>query len=418
MKTCLLVVDMQEGFTSEHTAHVAARIRTLLEADAFDHTVFTRFHNAPASPYRRLLGWQKLSSAAEQALNSELADLAQDVVEKDVYTAISPALLERLRAEEFDAVFIAGVDTDCCVLTTAVDLFQAGIRPCVLSHYCASNGGGESHTAALVCLGRLIGLHNVIGGEIHPDSLAAILETPFPAELGPGLEKTAGFVATRADEKRLLELDEAPATARVLEFLDLDFRDSLDASVGVWEQYTLREHVYMVLGQFERYFAGKDIAGIPHGVMLLLLGLHDIGKPAAVRAGDKKLQHEYTLRMAEAFLAHLGYDDTDDMRRLARAMSLGDPIGGLLRTGDTAACVASVEEAAAVAGMPADRYLEFLLAYFLVDASSYTADATMPDGRPGFESLDWMFEFDHENATLGLSPEPAAKIAALREALD
>jgi len=114
----------------------------------------------------------------------------------------------------------------------------------------------------------------------------------------------------------------------------------------------------------------------------------------------------------------VGGDDTDDMRRLARAMSLGDPIGGLLRTGDTAACVASVEEAAAVAGMPADRYLEFLLAYFLVDASSYTADATMPDGRPGFESLDWMFEFDHENATLGLSPEPAAKIAALREALD
>lgn len=52
---------------------------------------------------------------------------------------------------------MAGIDTDCCVMKTALDLFEIGIKPIVLSHYCASTGGNNIHLAALDMLKRNIG---------------------------------------------------------------------------------------------------------------------------------------------------------------------------------------------------------------------------------------------------------------------
>lgn len=58
--------------------------------------------------------------------------------------------------------YIAGIDTDCCVLATATSLFERNIRPVVLAHYCASNGGERSHAAALTVLERTIGAQQII----------------------------------------------------------------------------------------------------------------------------------------------------------------------------------------------------------------------------------------------------------------
>ncbi|WP_408634333.1 cysteine hydrolase family protein [Mycoplasmopsis fermentans] len=61
-----------------------------------------------------------------------------------------------------EEIYICGIDTDCCVQATAVNLFEKRIRPIVLSNYCASNGGPESHEAALKTLSRAIGKENII----------------------------------------------------------------------------------------------------------------------------------------------------------------------------------------------------------------------------------------------------------------
>lgn len=180
MNTCLLIVDVQKGFVSNYTEHVPRRIRKLLEDSTFDNIIFTRFYNASASPFREILGWNNLTTKDEQELAPEVMPFAGVIYDKSAYTAVNPSLLQSMREAEYDAVFIAGIDTDCCVLTTAVDLFQAGIRPCVLSHYCASNGGAASHAAALTCLGRLVGLHNIISGEINRECVASVLSEPVP----------------------------------------------------------------------------------------------------------------------------------------------------------------------------------------------------------------------------------------------
>jgi nicotinamidase-related amidase len=49
MKSCLFVVDVQDGFVREGTEHVVERIESLLKQSIFDLVVFTRFLNTPDS---------------------------------------------------------------------------------------------------------------------------------------------------------------------------------------------------------------------------------------------------------------------------------------------------------------------------------------------------------------------------------
>ena len=84
------------------------------------------------------------------------------VLDKQVYTCVTPAFLADLRDNGIEEVAICGIDTDACVSACAVDLFENGIRPVLLSDACASHAGAEYHEAALRILARLIGKNQIV----------------------------------------------------------------------------------------------------------------------------------------------------------------------------------------------------------------------------------------------------------------
>jgi len=157
---------VQNGFVSDDTAHVVPKIVDLLSTKKFSRVAFTQYYNAESSPYEKFLQWFELKTDEEQALVDAIVPFAHIVFRKDVYTAINPEMRAFLANNNIDTVCLAGIDTDCCVLATAVDLFQLGIRPLVLADYCASTGGPESHAAALKVLVRLIGEKQIHLGSI------------------------------------------------------------------------------------------------------------------------------------------------------------------------------------------------------------------------------------------------------------
>lgn len=163
----LLVVDVQNGFVSEATSHVVGEIRDLIQEHEFDQVVFTRYINKEGGPYTRFLNWKRLMAPPETDIVSELRPFAKTVIEKCVYTAWGAELAALIREHSTSTVYIAGIDTDCCVLTSATDLFQQGIKPMVLLNYCASNGGPRSHDAAAVVLTRLIGDAQILRGKFQ-----------------------------------------------------------------------------------------------------------------------------------------------------------------------------------------------------------------------------------------------------------
>ena len=156
----LIVVDVQRGFVNGHTRHVVPAVERLQAG--CDRIYATRFVNAPVSPWRRFMDWRRF---AEGSADAELAFRPAAhavIVDKHVYSCVNEALLHDLRDRETAEVFLCGIDTDACVLVSAVDLFQNGIRPVILAEACASHAGPEYHEAGLRLLERLVGTDQII----------------------------------------------------------------------------------------------------------------------------------------------------------------------------------------------------------------------------------------------------------------
>lgn len=172
MKKILLLIDMQNGFCKrEHTTPLAIKIKDLLEKELFDVVIATRFINSDDSAYERFFDWDVMKSEEEIQLIDGYEDYIHHIVDKSTYSCINDDVVEKIHEANDnkapEQIFLAGVDTDACVLASATGLFDIDIRPVVLVNYCASNGGSESHDAGIICLERLIGKEQLVDKEIN-----------------------------------------------------------------------------------------------------------------------------------------------------------------------------------------------------------------------------------------------------------
>lgn len=160
---CLFVIDVQNGFVTEKTKHVVPRIISLMES--FNGMIIaTKFINVEKSPFQQIMHWYGLRSSPETDVVKDIAKHANFIVEKAIYSACVEDVKNLLTKNKIDEAYVAGIDTDCCVLKTAIDLFEIGISPIVLADYCASNGGERSHMAGITVLERNIGRQQIIFG--------------------------------------------------------------------------------------------------------------------------------------------------------------------------------------------------------------------------------------------------------------
>lgn len=171
MKRFLILVDVQNGFAAKGTNdRTLRRIDGLVRCGVFDCIIATVYRNYDGSPISRLMGWNEMKSETEQQLAGNVKAYVNHIIYKTVYSAFSNSMNKIICDENGGTVpshvFIAGMDTDCCVLATASDFFEAGIRPVVLTHYCGSSGGEEAHFAGVRCLESFLGKNNLYDGSV------------------------------------------------------------------------------------------------------------------------------------------------------------------------------------------------------------------------------------------------------------
>jgi nicotinamidase-related amidase len=92
-------------------------------------------------------------------LLAPIAALNPTVVVKSGYGARAPLPLAALA--RYDTVWLAGADTDACVLATALGMFDGGGRVVVREDLCWSSGGVALHRAGLAVLRRQLGATRV-----------------------------------------------------------------------------------------------------------------------------------------------------------------------------------------------------------------------------------------------------------------
>ena len=155
---------MQNGFINEHSRHIVQNVDALIHGfqEISIPVVFSRFFNFAGSPYERLIGWDCVHNEPETDIVDELLPLVDALIDKNFYTAITPEFIERIGRNDWKTVILCGIATESCVLKTAADAFELGLRPIVISDACASDMGKSSHLAGLLALESLIGKDQIM----------------------------------------------------------------------------------------------------------------------------------------------------------------------------------------------------------------------------------------------------------------
>lgn len=154
----LAVIDMQRVFAETDSpwaaprfAEAAAGVRQLLPAFG-DRVTFTRFL-APDKPVGAWRAYYEQWPFALQPpdarlweLTEEFADSAPHVLDATTFGKWTPELAARVGPE--GRLVLAGVSTDCCVLSSALAAADAGVEVLVVSDACAG-ADDDSHARAL-----------------------------------------------------------------------------------------------------------------------------------------------------------------------------------------------------------------------------------------------------------------------------
>ena len=154
----LLVVDVQHGYMKDETRHVPDAIRAYLDrhADEFQRVVATRFVNTRDSPLARLRDYDRMTGPPDTDLCDGIARPGVEVVTKSTYSALGEPDAQPLL--DARTLYIAGLNTENCVLANAFAAFDRGIDPVVLASLCASSHGRNAHEAGLAVMRTVTGI--------------------------------------------------------------------------------------------------------------------------------------------------------------------------------------------------------------------------------------------------------------------
>src|SRR2546423_4653041 len=178
-KPVLVVVDVQNGFITEHSQHGVPAIVDLVRRwqTAHSDVVFTRYLNYTGSPFDRLIGCTAMIDGPDTELIHELTPYISPeppIVDKKIYTLFTPEGTQLVDEHGWTDLYICGIDTEICVLKTAVDAFEHNLTPWILKDACASHSGPKAHTAGLFIAARFIGSGQIIQINNLPKSLVAL----------------------------------------------------------------------------------------------------------------------------------------------------------------------------------------------------------------------------------------------------
>ncbi len=159
MKSLLLVIDMQKAFINKNTEHLIKDVNSLVQSGKYQDVLFTRFINTKDSFVARELDWYGCCLEDRELV---VDSLSYKVFDKNKYSAFNSELEKYIKDNEIDTIYICGIDTECCVLKTAFDLFEHEYHFYVLKDYCGSMCGEKEQQAALDIMRRNLGSNKVI----------------------------------------------------------------------------------------------------------------------------------------------------------------------------------------------------------------------------------------------------------------
>ena len=163
MNKLLLIIDLQKGFINDNTKNIPNAIEELLNKNIFNYVIFTKYINDEDSIFYKKLNYKGCMSSEDR--NIVIDTKNYKIMEKRGYTALNDELKDYIKENNIEKICVCGLDTDACVLKTAIDLFENEYNVKVIKDLCMSHSGIEMNDSAINILSKMIGKDNVIDVE-------------------------------------------------------------------------------------------------------------------------------------------------------------------------------------------------------------------------------------------------------------
>lgn len=156
MRNVLLLIDYQKGFKSEGSKASVPNIEKLAKKCKWDLIIQTMWLNSqePDSPYVQNLGYSENSAYDRGHALVTLFKDAKVFTRYDKYSCLDDEVARLLHGNTL--TYIAGWETDACVLGTCFELFDKGVPFRVVTD-CVASERQPAHDAALVIMNRNFG---------------------------------------------------------------------------------------------------------------------------------------------------------------------------------------------------------------------------------------------------------------------
>lgn len=158
--TLLLIIDVQKNFINDNTKKIPNKITNLINKNHFDYIAFTKFINDEISNFYKILNYKGCINENDRKIVLDTQN--NKVFTKRIYTAVNDEFKTYIKENEIEKVYLCGIDTDACVLKTAIDLFENNIDVKVIENCCMSHSGKKYHNYAIKMLKKLIGKGSII----------------------------------------------------------------------------------------------------------------------------------------------------------------------------------------------------------------------------------------------------------------
>ncbi len=162
MNKVLIVIDVQKYFLTRETKPIVQKIREYLvnNASKYSAIYFTIFRNDADSPLWKISDWKGCTGLPDTDICDGIKEFtnSSNLFYKNILSAAkTPQIHGDLLKNKILEVHLCGFDTDCCVLATAYDLFDQGIKPVVLESLTWSTSEEKLHVPAIQIAKRNIG---------------------------------------------------------------------------------------------------------------------------------------------------------------------------------------------------------------------------------------------------------------------
>jgi nicotinamidase-related amidase len=129
MSNALVIIDVQRGFAVEKAADLPEKIQRHLRTSSYDHVLFSLFRNDPDSNFHKILKLGRFVDGPLIEVHPLLAPLTNDANTfwKTTYSVFkAPGFQDYLARHGITELYLCGINTDACVLSSAFEAFDLG----------------------------------------------------------------------------------------------------------------------------------------------------------------------------------------------------------------------------------------------------------------------------------------------------